>query len=139
MLIINIGLENNAGGTVDVRAALAAVIGRTRAVSCGVHQSDSEPTLVIIAECLSTQSAWHIAAMLNQDCIAVYDPLTQRGRLIGPRADAWGGFTPAYFVLPDGSRLDPTARGYTAERATRDNLEAAEMLREFIATERGEG
>jgi hypothetical protein len=34
----------------------------------------------------------NLSDMLRQDCIAVYDPLTKQGHLIGARALAWGVF-----------------------------------------------
>jgi hypothetical protein len=42
---------------------------------------------------------------LGQDCIAVYDPATYRGRLVGPNAAAWGLFDPSCFILPSGEWL----------------------------------
>lgn len=33
----------------------------------------------------------------SQDCVAVYNPATGEGDLIGPRADAWRPFNPAFF------------------------------------------
>ena len=106
MLILNIGLETVHGGRLDPRAAYIAVAGRAPgAVHCGIYQSDSEQTLVLVVDDLATTAAYKLAETLAQDCIAVYDPRTKRGRLIGPRASAWGEFTPEYFVLPTGERL----------------------------------
>ncbi len=67
--------------------------------------SPSFVTGVTIAAGVDAQSATIDLETLAQDCIAVYDPRTKRGRLIGPRASAWGEFTPEYFVLPTGERL----------------------------------
>jgi hypothetical protein len=136
MIILNIGLEANDGSEVNERAALAAVLGRTRAVSCGIRQSDTERTLVVIAEALSTTAAWTIAVALKQDCIAVYDTDAKRGRLIGPRADAWGAFEPAYFILPDGTRLDASYRA-EVDAAARE-CEAHEQRCRDYAAGRGE-
>jgi len=106
MLILNFGLETVHGGTLEPRAVIAAVTGRAGAVvNAGVYQSDTEATLVLIVDDLATTAAYKLAETLAQDCIAVYDPRTKRGRLIGPRAAAWGEFTPEYFVLPTGERL----------------------------------
>jgi hypothetical protein len=140
MIVLNIGLEANDGTAVSERAALAAVLGRTRAVSCGIRQSDSEATLVLIAESLSTASAWHIAAALRQDCIAVFDTDLKRGRLIGPRADAWGAFEPAYFILPNGERLDASyaAEVDAAARGMADLSRAVARHIERNRAERGE-
>lgn len=38
-----------------------------------------------------------IAAALEQDCIAVYFPDAAFGKLVGPKASAWGSFNLAYF------------------------------------------
>ena len=106
MLILNIGLETTHGGKLDPRATFTAIAGRAPgAVHCGVHASDSEPTLVVIVPDLNPLALLRLAEQFAQDCIAVYDPRTKRGRLIGPRAAAWGTFTPEYFIMPDGARL----------------------------------
>jgi hypothetical protein len=39
-----------------------------------------------------------IAEELEQDCIAVYEPESGSGTLIGPKAVNWGSFNPDYFV-----------------------------------------
>lgn len=106
MLILNIGLETSHGGELNPRCAFIAIAGRAPgAVYCGVHQSDSERTLVVAVDDL-TQTAIHkLAQNFAQDCIAVYEPRTKRGRLVGPKAAAWGAFTPEYFIMPDGQRL----------------------------------
>lgn len=41
---------------------------------------------------------YDIALELEQDCIAIYSPLINYGRLIGPRAAQWGEFDSSYFV-----------------------------------------
>lgn len=113
MLILNIGLETTHGGKLDPRAAFVAIAGKAPgAVHCGVHASDSEPTLVVVVEDLQQTALHRLAENFAQDCIAVYDTRAKRGRLIGPRAAAWGAFEPAYFIMPDGQRLDGS---YAAE------------------------
>lgn len=77
-----------------------------------VHQSDTEPTLVALVETglahtditVFTQVT-KLSEALGQDCIALYNPASGRGALIGPRAAAWGTFNPEYFFLLDGTRL----------------------------------
>jgi len=39
-----------------------------------------------------------LAVLLEQDCIAVYNPSCNRGSLIGPRPDKWGWFSKEKFV-----------------------------------------
>jgi len=41
---------------------------------------------------LGLQDIHNLSAMLRQDCIAVYDPATKQGHLIGGKALAWGVF-----------------------------------------------
>ncbi len=38
-----------------------------------------------------------LAKQLDQDCVAVYIPAWGRGKLIGPKAGAWGEFKIEYF------------------------------------------
>lgn len=38
-----------------------------------------------------------LAKHLEQDCIAVYLPLCRFGKLVGPKAEAWGDFKIEYF------------------------------------------
>lgn len=106
MLVLNIGLETTHGGKLDPRAAFVAIAGKAPgAVHCGVRESDSESTLVVVVADLNPLAVYRLAEQFAQDCIAVYDSRTKRGRLIGPRAAAWGAFTPEYFIMPDGQRL----------------------------------
>lgn len=67
-----------------------------------VRQSATEPTAVVSGFVfpLRDEEVFQIAEKLGQDCIAVRD--ARGGRLIGPRAAAWGPFDPGRF-------LDPTA------------------------------
>jgi len=39
-----------------------------------------------------------LGAVFGQDCYAAYCPDTGDGQLIGPRADQWGEFNPAFFI-----------------------------------------
>lgn len=41
--------------------------------------------------------AYEICREINQDCVAVYFPLADRGELIGPNASAWGEFNHEFF------------------------------------------
>lgn len=116
MDILNIGLNRPDGGRVDVRAVLAYLVGaRVRYVSAGVHDSDTEPTLVLVVDFMPDGRAHALAERFGQDCIAVYHCDIGRGRLAGPRADAWGQFEPDYFIMPDGARLVSHAAAYSLE------------------------
>lgn len=106
MLILNIGLRRNDGTEINEQAVRAALIGRVRAVVyCGTFASDTEPTAVYVVAELNTTQAYRLAETLWQDCIAIYDVRTERGRLVGPKADAWGDFDPARFIGPRGGKL----------------------------------
>ena len=65
-----------------------------------IRHSDTEPTAVVSGFVfpLRDEEVYQIAERLGQDCIAVRD--TGGGRLIGPRAAAWGPFDPARFLAP---------------------------------------
>lgn len=120
-VILNIGLDgvpvngetytNGQRNPLEVEQLLVAVK-TARALRFVVKrvsllQSDSEPTAVVLCEPPAGNSiAVHqLAQRLNQDCIAVYDATLRRGELIGPNAEKWGAFNPAFFLQLDGTRL----------------------------------
>lgn len=106
MQVLNIGLHTVHGGKLDVRAVTAAMIGRCIApVYCGTYDSDTEPTAVYVVVDISSVQLFRLAEALAQDAIAAYDVVAKRGRIIGPRADAWGAFCPEFFIMPTGKRL----------------------------------
>lgn len=126
-LILNIGLEgvpldgksytNGRENLRDVAAGLTVVralrrngflLGRTR---LDLTQGE-EPTVVAqvltgggVGRVGAEAKIFALAAELNQDCIAVYSPATGEGSLIGPRAEKWGAFNPAFFKMTDGGTL----------------------------------
>ena len=108
-LIANIGLDIN--GTRSLQADVVLQILAANGFTYGkhaVHQSDSEATLVVelvgIPFGPAPGAALHQTSVdLQQDCVAVYSPKTQRGALLGPKP--WGKFNPEYFLQLDGSRL----------------------------------
>ena len=110
-LILNIGLDVEATRSIAADVALQIVSANDfLVVKHAVHQSDTEPTLVVKVRvfdfpALAWQKLKHIAIDLHQDCIAAYNPETGIGALIGPKAAAWGSFNPEFFILPDGNRL----------------------------------
>jgi len=116
--ILNIGL--NVGATTAISAEVARQIliaNDLLPVNNGVvHASDTEPTLVIEVQTMSRspmlviQALNSVAVDLEQDCIAAFRPRVGNGALIGPKAAEWGPFNPAFFIMPDGTRLsDPAA------------------------------
>lgn len=119
-LYLNIGLNTPTGtllNALDVRRAInvdtAFQVERTTHVV-----SDSEPTLVVhvslphrdpncapgLSPALRTQLS-AVSELLQQDCIAAWNPDTAAGELIGPRAALWGQFDGKKFLLFDGQPL----------------------------------
>lgn len=98
MYTINIGLANPFTGgfnTVDqtLRAVLDAVYDIT---NVRISTDGDEPT-VIVQFALHKRSLNYLCTALDQDCIAEYCHTTDRGFLLGPKAEAWGEFNPEYF------------------------------------------
>ena len=62
---------------------------------CRFHAGD-EPTLVAVLFVDSphgfTKAMCDLCDKFQQECVAVYFPVTGEGKLIGPRAHAWGEF-----------------------------------------------
>ena len=69
-----------------------------RSVTRVARLPDREPTLAVrvTGVPISDADVHHVASLLSQDYIAVWD--AAGGRLIGPRAAAWGAFDPSLFV-----------------------------------------
>lgn len=102
--LLNIGLDNKAGGAVteeQIRAAIAATGADVAAVV--VHQSDTEPTAVVrLSRALTPEEATAVSAALNQEAIAQFTGAG--GGLYGPEAQKWGDFNPAFFLTLEGGR-----------------------------------
>ena len=107
-VVANIGLRIDATGEVmKVETVLDAcrdcgviVIGKPAVVN-----SDTEPTMVLAIAAPSSADVHDLSKQLQQDCIAVYDARNWRGRMIGPKPEAWGDFDPKFFFLSTGKRL----------------------------------
>jgi len=99
-----------------VRRALDFVLPDAAIVGHRLHQSDTEPTLVVEVDTdiprlgAVSAAADLLAVELKQEAIAVA-PLSADGVswgvLRGPMAERWGAFNPAYFLLLDGKRAAP--------------------------------
>lgn len=121
-LELNVGLHVPATGEcIKPSLALAVVesILTPVIIKSRVQQSSTEPTLIAKVKMegrgltLATvhEAIHRISAILGQDCIAVLDcdPVEHaprhdrnhnlKGWLIGPRAESWGEFNPAYFIM----------------------------------------
>lgn len=110
-LILNIGLAR--AGKPDIGPCVALTAVREAGFTTDATKldvSDTERTLIVETEwhgdyTLLDRTAEKVADWLEQDCIAVCTPCFGSGKLIGPRADKWGAFNPAFFIMPDGRRL----------------------------------
>ena len=105
--ILNIGLAREGNKNIGVGTVLRELGQRGFNPSeCAIRHSDTEITVVAEVEAgESTSPFYYLAQVLGQDCIAVYQPDAQKGRLIGPKAEAWGEFNPEFFIQLDGTRL----------------------------------
>lgn len=92
-------------GLLDVLCSACAV--RTRVAEVEYSTPDGgtavEPTLVVsingaIGSGTLRGVVYTLAEELEQDCIAVLEPETGRGTLVGPKAADWGAFNPDCFV-----------------------------------------
>lgn len=91
--------------TLNVLYGAAAII-RSKVVNALYEvegEIDGEPTLVVSMSGKFSASAlrgaiYEIARENEQDCIAVFEPESGRGALVGPKAADWGGFNPDFFV-----------------------------------------
>lgn len=93
MQTINIGLDNPfTGGQNTVDQTIGVAIRYLKGISdIGVVKDRGEVTLVV-TYFEPVGSLTVLCAELDQDCVAVYDHDIGRGALIGPKAEAWGGF-----------------------------------------------
>jgi hypothetical protein len=122
---LNIGLNatgrTNTPAACDERAEHAlsrlscAVIESHRYVTTyeGPDGDTTEPGLFVALNTnnyfLTVQSVYMIAALLHQDCISVYAPSLNSGRLVGPRASPWGAFDLDFFHRADAVVLQAAA------------------------------
>lgn len=112
--MLNVGL---AIGTTGQRLTLTEVVQAVERAglvidALAVHDSATEPTAVIRATVAlpahrAAGALYGLAITLAQDCIAVHwlGRGFPAGALIGPAADMWGAFNPAFFLTLDGSPL----------------------------------
>ena len=113
---LNIGLNDSDGLPLNVHTAcLACESYGFSILASRVFESPAggENVLVISAQYRGsdlTASIYALAVNLRQDCIAVYHG-GGRGELIGPNAEKWGAFNPAYFLNRSGKSLVEQARG----------------------------
>ena len=126
ILELNIGLDVTGG--VNTTAAYHARATQAIARLTGCHILDTEryetrydgpegttvePGLFVHLHTnnvlFADQNVYQLAVLLGQDCISVYSPRLQSGRLIGPRAAQWGAFNPEFFHRPAVEELQEAA------------------------------
>jgi hypothetical protein len=93
MHTINIGLDNPVTGkqnTVDQTIAVA--IRYLKGICYITIAKDRGEVTLVVTYFEPIGSLTVLCAELDQDCVAVYDHNIDRGTLIGPKAEAWGGF-----------------------------------------------
>jgi hypothetical protein len=105
--LLNIGLAIGSTSKLDPADVLRVLALREfDVVMHDVHRSETEDTLVVgLAAAPVWASVYGLSQSLAQDAIAVWYPDTFKGDLIGPRAEAWGTFNPAYFLGLDGQAV----------------------------------
>lgn len=117
-VILNIGLARTGKNDLNIFEVLNALTDEgLRVLRFESFPSDTETTVVAKVQfgtSATPQAAldsaiYRAAVALGQDCIAAFIPNRNAGRLIGPRAAAWGAFNPEFFIVPDGTRLAPPA------------------------------
>jgi len=110
-LILNIGLARRGRPNLLPRQVRRVLWhNRISVVRSVVKQSATEPTLVCAVLLPAAPDTRHAAAEgdlaavyraavdLEQEAIAVFDPVLNEGILVGPQATAWGDFNPAFFL-----------------------------------------
>jgi hypothetical protein len=73
---------------------------RQQSYSYRLAKSETEETLVVEVQanvCDLARTLRYACFWLHQDCIAVQLP-DGSGQLVGPKAEEWGDFNPAYFL-----------------------------------------
>lgn len=111
-MTLNIGLAREGKPNLTADEVLDAL--KTAGLLVGqntIVQSDTEPTLVVevwmdpSVLIPAGAAVYQVAVALDQDCIAARISWNGQGRLIGPRAAAWGAFDARFFFTLDGNRL----------------------------------
>lgn len=98
--LINIGLNTNTGGEIDL-AMINAALDDYAIEDYGhrIEPSVEEATYIAHVANWSDDKAFAIAQQLEQDCIAQYDLSECKGKLVGPKAAAWREFEPRLFKV----------------------------------------
>lgn len=114
MIILNIGLESDKDYPHDAiwyeSQRLAELYREVKELrgKCYLQHSLTEPTLVIElshTHWLDWLDASDVASQYKQNCIAVWDTLDHKGKLIGPNVGS-NVFLESLFIMSDGRTLE---------------------------------
>lgn len=112
MIILNVGLKIDALGdefnTDSICSARSFVVQQwldSLGYDAKYKFNYSETELTLIVSILNPDNALHssiaqLSDVLGQDCIALYNPELNAGKLVGIHADKWGEFNKDYFLMP---------------------------------------
>lgn len=130
---LNIGLNDSDGLPLNVHTACLAVESYGFSILASrVFESPTggENVLVVSAQYRGSfllASVFNLSINLRQACIAVYHG--ERGELIGPFAEKWGEFNPAYFLTLSGKPLAEQARGCPLGGPSKNESEKLKTVR----------
>lgn len=102
--VLNIGMDRSTGGT-NAKGALMVALAQVGIlpVTTNYHQSTTELTAVLqVDEDITDQQLHELCDLLSQEAIAIVRLPSGHGRLVGPKAEAWGAYDPARFLMPTG-------------------------------------
>ena len=106
--LLNIGLHRNDGKPAHTEGMVNVTLHKAGLCPLAVSyaQSATERTAIIqLDERPADKQLRTLCRVLAQDCIAAVDLPSGDGRLVGPKAKAWGPFDPSQFLLPNGRPL----------------------------------
>ena len=109
MILLNIGEDSVIGGhrLTFSRVFAALRLAQAEPVISTYGKSRSEWTFIIqIPRRLTDQELHDLSVVLEQQAIAQYDTVTERGSLEGPSASKWGPFDPKQFLKLNGEYLE---------------------------------
>lgn len=108
-VILNIGLAREGNSNIGQGTVMREVISLFGAAAFEFKHSDTELTCIASVDGVNPgllrQRVEFLSRLLQQDCIAAWEPKARKGQLIGPRAADWGDFNPTFFIMPGGERL----------------------------------
>lgn len=98
MQTLNVGLHNPVFNNINsVEFTIQETLKYVNGVfNLRVSYDGDEPTLIVYFRDV-LRPLERLATALDQDCVALYNHISNEGFLIGDKADQWGEFNEAYF------------------------------------------